>query len=76
VPENKFPMSLIQGFLLKFRKFPEKILDNIEEVLNNDENVKIEVYLKEINCLECLNNFRIEEVYTLAQAKNLPKSEI
>jgi hypothetical protein len=44
--------------------------------LNSDENVKIEVFLKEINCSESLNDFRLEEVYTLAQAKNLCKMDL
>ena len=45
-------------------------------MLNSDENVKIEVFLKEINCSECLNDFKLEEVYTLAQAKNLCKNDL
>jgi hypothetical protein len=45
-------------------------------LLNSDENVKIEVFLKEINCNECLNDFKLEEIYTLAQAKNLCKTDL
>lgn len=46
LPENKFAMSMIQGFLLKFRKCPEKIVERAEDILSSDENVKIEVFLK------------------------------
>jgi hypothetical protein len=67
---------MIQGYLLKFRKNPEKLVEKTEELLNSDENVKIEVFLKEINCSESLNDFRLEEVYTLAQAKNLCKTDL
>jgi hypothetical protein len=67
---------MIQGYLLKFRKNPEKLVEKTEELLNSDENVKIEVFLKEINCSESLTDFRLEEVYTLAQAKNLCKTDL
>jgi hypothetical protein len=50
---------MIQGYLLKFRKNPEKLVEKTEELLNSDENVKIEVFLKEINCSESLNDFRL-----------------
>jgi chaperone BCS1 len=46
LPENKFSMSMIQGFLLKFRKCPSKLVEKTDELLNSDENVKIEVFLK------------------------------
>lgn len=29
-----------------------------------------------MGCQECINDFKIEECYTLASAKNLPKTEI
>ncbi len=67
---------MIQGYLLKFRKNPEALVEKTDELLNSDENVKIDVFLKELNCLECLNDFRLEEVYTLAQAKNLCKLDL
>lgn len=50
VPEFKFSMSMIQGYLLKYRRNPEKILDCINEIIESDENVKIESFLEEINC--------------------------
>lgn len=50
VPEFKFSMSMIQGYLLKYRRNPEKILDCINEIMESDENVKIESFLEEINC--------------------------
>jgi len=69
-------MSQIQGFFLKYRKVPEKILSNIDDLLNSDENVKISAFLEDVNCLDCLNDFKLEECYTLAEAKSLPKSAI
>lgn len=42
---------MIQGFLLKYRKNPEDILKCINEILESDENVKMERYLEEINCM-------------------------
>jgi hypothetical protein len=67
-------MSMVQGFLLKHRKNPKAILEKVEDLLQSDENVKIDQFLNEINCNDCLNDFRMEECYTLAGAKNLPKS--
>jgi|JI61114BRNA_FD_contig_21_8095242_length_559_multi_2_in_0_out_0_1 hypothetical protein len=52
-------MSMIQGYLLKYRKTPEDTLKCISEILESDENVKMEKYLEEINCLEVLNDFKI-----------------
>lgn len=69
-------MSMLQGFFVKFRKHPEKILEKIDEFINSDENVKIDQFLEEINCVEALNHFKIDECGTLSQAKNLPKSEL
>ena len=45
-------------------------------MLQSDENVKIEQYLNEIGCQECLNEFKLNECFTLASARNLPKTEI
>ena len=59
LPQGKFSMSMIQGFLLKYRKKPENILECINEILESDENVKIDKFLDEINCLEVLNDFKI-----------------
>lgn len=36
LPENKFSMSMIQGFLLKFRKCQQKLVEKTEELLNSD----------------------------------------
>ena len=36
LPEYKFSMSMIQGFLLRYRKKPEKILENIQDLLESD----------------------------------------
>jgi hypothetical protein len=33
-------------------------------------------YLEEINCLEVLHDFKIEECYSLASARNLPKETL
>lgn len=41
LPEYKFSMSMIQGFLLKYRKTPQDVLKCIEEILESDENVKM-----------------------------------
>lgn len=45
LPENKFSMSMIQGFLLRHRKNPSKIIERVEDLLGSDENVKIEQFL-------------------------------
>jgi hypothetical protein len=74
LPENKFSMSMIQGFLLKHRKNPEKIMDRVEDILQSDENIKIDQFLIEMGCQDSINDFKIEECYTLASAKNLPKT--
>lgn len=66
-------MSMIQGYLLKYRKAVGDVLKCINEILESDENVKIERYLEEINCTEVLHDFKIEECYSLASARNLPK---
>lgn len=50
IPEGKFSMSMIQGYLVKNRKNPENILTFVEELLLSDENVPIERFLEEINC--------------------------
>lgn len=50
LPNGKFSMSMIQGFLLRHRKSPNKIMEKIEDLLQSDENVKIEQYLTEIGC--------------------------
>lgn len=42
---------MIQGYLLKYRKSPHEVLKCIADILDSDENVKIEKYLEEINCL-------------------------
>lgn len=76
LPEGKFSMSMIQGYLLKYRKKPENIMDCVSEILESDENVKIERFLSDINCLEVLNDFKIQECYTLASARNLPKETL
>lgn len=34
-------MSMIQGYLLKYRKNPEGVLDCVNEILESDENVKM-----------------------------------
>lgn len=59
LPEFKFSMSMIQGFLLKYRRNPHEVLKCVSEILESDENVKIDRYLEEINCLEVLNDFKI-----------------
>ena len=41
LPEYKFSMSMIQGFLLRYRKNPQEILNNISNLLESDENIKI-----------------------------------
>ena len=43
-------MAMIQGFLLKHRKDQSKIVERAGDLLSSDENVKIEVFLKEVNC--------------------------
>ena len=53
-----------------------KIMDKIDELLQNDENVKIDQFLIEVGCEQCLNDFKLNECFTLASAKNLPKTEI
>ena len=45
-------------------------------ILESDENIKIDQFLSEINCREVLNDFKIEECFTLAQARNLPKDTL
>lgn len=67
---------MIQGFLLKYRKNPDALLKCLPEILESDENVKMDRYLTEINCLEVLNDFKIEECYSLANARNLPKDTL
>jgi hypothetical protein len=67
---------MIQGFLLRYRKKPHKIMEELEGLLQSDENVKIEQFLSEIGCLECLNNFKLEECFNLSSARNLPKTEL
>ena len=59
LPEHKFSMSMIQGFLLRYRKNPTKILETAKDLLESDENIKIEQFLEEINCSEALNSFKI-----------------
>lgn len=66
-------MSMIQGYLLKHRKNPARIMEKIEDLLQSDENVKIEQFLNEIGCLECISDFKINECFTLASARNLPR---
>lgn len=39
-------MSMIQGYLLRFRKNPEKLVERTDDLLSSDENIKIEVFLK------------------------------
>ena len=34
-------MSMIQGFLLRYRKNPQKILDHVNDLLESDENIKM-----------------------------------
>ena len=36
LPESKFSMSMIQGYLLKLRKNPEKIVERTDSLLNSD----------------------------------------
>lgn len=36
---------MIQGFLLRHRKNPEKIMEKIEDILQSDENIKIDQFL-------------------------------
>ena len=36
----------------------------------------MERYLEEINCLEVLHDFKIEQCYSLAGARNLPKETL
>ena len=67
---------MIQGFLLRYRKRPEQILEKIEELLQSDENVKIEQYLTEVGCTDSTNEFKLNECFTLASARNLPKTEL
>ena len=64
---------MIQGFLLKYRKNPHQLLECVTDILESDENVTMDRYLDEINCLEVLNDFKIEECFTLSSARNLPK---
>ena len=46
---------MIQGFLLRYRKSPKEILDHVKDLLESDENIKIEQFLTEINCQEIIN---------------------
>lgn len=38
---------MIQGFLLKHKKKSEKIMDRVEDILQSDENIKIDQFLIE-----------------------------
>lgn len=59
MPQGKFSMSMIQGFFLRHRKNPSKIMEHIEDLLQSDENVKIDQFLTELNCQACINDFKI-----------------
>ena len=58
---------------MKYRKNPHQLLECVTDILESDENVTMDRYLDEINCLEVLNDFKIEECFTLSSARNLPK---
>jgi hypothetical protein len=36
---------MIQGFMLRHRKNPQRIMERIEDLLQSDENVKIDQFL-------------------------------
>jgi hypothetical protein len=67
---------MIQGFMLRHRKNPKKIMEKIDDLLQSDENVKIEQYLTEVGCQEVVNEFKMNEIYTLASARSLPKTDL
>lgn len=50
---------MIQGFLLRHRKCPEKIMERVDDFLQSDENIKIDQFLNELGCQECIPNFKI-----------------
>lgn len=76
VPDKTFSMSQLQGFLVKYKKHPYKIIENIKELLNTEENVLIEHWLETINCTEANNCLKLENCFSLAALKNLPNDAI
>jgi hypothetical protein len=76
VPDKTFSMSQLQGFMVKYKKQPHLIIDNIKELLDTEENVLIEHWLETINCTEVNNIFKMENVFSLASLKNLPNESI
>lgn len=51
-------------------------MEKIDDLLQSDENVKIEQYLTEVGCQEVVNEFKMNEIYTLASARSLPKTDL
>ena len=76
VPEKTFAMSQLQGFLVKYKKHPYKIIQNIQELLETEENILIEHWLEAINCAEANNCLKMENCFSLASLKNLPNESI